>query len=139
MDRGGWRATVHRVTQSLTQLKGRSTHASSEGTRWTRFCLNGILYIQEVHNLPSGGLVASSSPVQLCATPWKIAHQVPLSMGISTQEFWSGLKFPSPGDLPDPEIEPSLLQCSQILYRLSHQGIKQEVILNWPDLIRWAY
>ena len=109
MDRGGWRATVHRVTQSLTQVKGRSTHASSEGTRWIRFCLNGILYIQEVDNLPGGGLVASSSPVQLCATPWTIAHQVPLSMGISTQEFWSGLTFPSPGGIPDPGIKPQLL------------------------------
>ena len=35
-----------------------------------------------------------------------IAHQVPLSMGFSRQEYWSGLPFPSPGDLPDPGIEP---------------------------------
>ena len=43
----------------------------------------------------------------LFATPWTVAHQAPLSMGFSRQEFWnSGLPFPSPGDLPDPEIEP---------------------------------
>ena len=82
------------------------------GPRWKRFCLNGILYVQEVHNLPGGGLVASLSPVQLCATPRTIAHQVPLSMGISTQEFWSGLTFPSPRDIPDPRIKPYLLHIS---------------------------
>ena len=38
-------------------------------------------------------------------TPWTVAHQVPLSMGFLRQEYWSGLPFPSPGDLPDPGIE----------------------------------
>ena len=40
------------------------------------------------------------------ATPWTVAHQAPPSMGFSRQEYWSGLPFPSPGDLPDPGIEP---------------------------------
>ena len=40
------------------------------------------------------------------ATPWTVAHKGPLSMGFSRQEYWSGLSFPSPGDLPDPGIEP---------------------------------
>ena len=39
-------------------------------------------------------------------TPWTVAHQAPLSMGFSRQEYWSGLPFPSPGDLPSPGIEP---------------------------------
>ena len=39
-------------------------------------------------------------------TPWSIAHQPPLSIGFSRQEYWSGFSFPSPRDLPDPEIEP---------------------------------
>ena len=39
-------------------------------------------------------------------TPWAAAHQAPQSMGLSRQEYWSGLPFPSPGDLPDPGIEP---------------------------------
>ena len=43
------------------------------------------------------------------ATPWTTARQAPLSMGFSRQEYWSGLPFPSPGDLPDPGIEPTLL------------------------------
>ena len=45
--------------------------------------------------------------VQLSATPWTVAHQAPLSMGFSRQDYWSGLPFPSPGDLPDPGIEPT--------------------------------
>ena len=50
--------------------------------------------------------VKSLSRVRLYATPWTVAHQAPLFMGFSRQEYWSGLPFPSPGDLPDPEIEP---------------------------------
>ena len=46
------------------------------------------------------------SRVRLFATPWTVAYQAPLSMGFSRQECWSGLPFPSPGDLPDPGIEP---------------------------------
>ena len=38
-------------------------------------------------------------------TPWSVAHQAPLSMGFPRQEYWSGLPFPSPGDLPNPGIE----------------------------------
>ena len=47
------------------------------------------------------------SHVRLFATPWTVAHQAPLSMGFSRQEYWSVLPFPSPGDLPDPRIEPT--------------------------------
>ena len=46
------------------------------------------------------------SHVQLFSTPWTIACLVPLLMGFSRQEYWSELLFPSPGDLPNPEIEP---------------------------------
>ena len=51
-----------------------------------------------------GGLV-----IQSClalATPWAVARQAPLPMGFSRQEYWSGLPFPSPGDLSNPGIEP---------------------------------
>ena len=43
------------------------------------------------------------------ATPWTVAHQVPISMGFSRQEYWRGLLFPPPGDLPDPGTEPMSL------------------------------
>ena len=46
------------------------------------------------------------SRVRLFATPWTVARHAPLSMGFSRQECWSGLPFPSPGDLPNPGIEP---------------------------------
>ena len=45
------------------------------------------------------------SSVQFFATPWTVAHQVPVSMELSKQEYWSGLSFPFPRDLPDPGIE----------------------------------
>ena len=50
--------------------------------------------------------VKSFSRVRLFATPWTVAYQAPLSMGFSRQYYWSGLPFPSPGDLPEPGIEP---------------------------------
>ena len=51
-----------------------------------------------------GGLVTKSC--RTLTAPWTIAYQAPLSMGFSRQEYWNGLPFPSPGDLPDPGIEP---------------------------------
>ena len=46
------------------------------------------------------------SRIQLFVTPWTVAHQAPLSMGLSWQEYWSALPFPSLEDLPDPGISP---------------------------------
>ena len=50
--------------------------------------------------------VKSLSHVQLFVTPWPIAYQASPSMGFSRQEYWNGLPSPSPGDLPNPGIEP---------------------------------
>ena len=50
--------------------------------------------------------VKSLSRVRLFVTLWTVAYQAPLSMGFSRQEYWSGFLCPSPGDLPDPGIEP---------------------------------
>ena len=68
----------------------------------------------ETHNLLNSILIikldhAFVCSVQLFATPWTVARQVPLSMEFSRQEYWSGLPFPSPGNLPDPGIEPRSL------------------------------
>ena len=49
------------------------------------------------------------SPVHLFVSPWTVAHQAPLSMGFSRQEYWSGLPCRLPGHLPDPGIEPTSL------------------------------
>ena len=48
----------------------------------------------------------SFSRVQLFVTPWTVAYQAPPSVGFAKQEYWSGLPLPSPGDLPNPGIEP---------------------------------
>ena len=64
------------------------------------------------------GLVAKSCPN--LKTPGTVACQAPLFIGFSRQEYWSGLPFPSPGDLPNLRTEPrSPLHCRQILYPLS--------------------
>ena len=55
-------------------------------------------------------------------TPWSVACQAPLSMEFPRQEYWSGLPFLSPGDLPNPGIEPGSPTLQQILYYLSHKG-----------------
>ena len=61
--------------------------------------------------------VKSLSCVQLFVTPWTVAHQAPLSMEFSRQDYRSGLPFPSPGDLPDPGIQPGfpVLQADALL------------------------
>ena len=63
------------------------------------------MYVQ-IPGSGGGGLVAKSCLT--LANRWTVACQVPLSMGFSSQEYWSGLPFSSPGDLPDPGIEPGL-------------------------------
>ena len=54
--------------------------------------------------MSGGGLVTKSCLTLV--TPWTVAHQAPLSMGFSRQEYWSGLPFSFPRDLPDPGIQP---------------------------------
>ena len=49
---------------------------------------------------------SESEVAQSCLTPWTVAHQAPPSMGFSRKEYWSGLTFPSPGDLSNPGIKP---------------------------------
>ena len=79
------------------------------------------------------------SRVELFAVLWTVARQAPLSMGFSKQEHWSGLPCLSPGDLPDPGIEPTFpvapaLQADSLL--LSHWGrLKiKEFFLNFLEI-----
>ena len=65
--------------------------------------------------------VKSLSCVRLFATPWTVAHQAPPSMGFSRQEYWSGLPFPSPGDLPNPGIEPRSCALQEDALTSEHQ------------------
>ena len=61
-------------------------------------------------------------------TPWTVAYQAPQSMEFFRQEYWSGLPFPSPGDLPDPGIEPGspALQAEALLSE--PPGMDQNII-----------
>ena len=79
-------------------------------------------------------VVYSLSRVCLFVTPWTIALQAPLSMGFPRQEYWSSLPFPSPGDLPDPGIEPRspALQADSLPTELTekpHRGNRQVHVL----------
>ena len=84
-------------------------------------------------------MLSHFSCVQLYATLWTAAHQAHLSMGFSRQEYWSELPFPSPGDLPDPGIEPRspTLQEDTILSEPPGKPIILEnmLILKWRKSI----
>ena len=80
----------------------KSSYASSQPILPVSADLTKLLVCFQMVNF-GGGLVAKSCPT--LAIPWTVACQAPLSMGFSRQEYWNGLPFPSPGDLPDPEIE----------------------------------
>ena len=56
-------------------------------------------------DIGGGGGCLVTKLCRLFVSPWTVAHQAPLSMGFSRQEYWNGLPFPSPGDLPDPGIK----------------------------------
>ena len=92
-DGASWWAAVYGVTQSWIRLKWLSSSTvKADYKRW----------------LPRGwrSEVKSLSRVRLFATPWTVAYQAPPSIGFSRPEYWNGLPFPSPGDLPNPGIKP---------------------------------
>ena len=72
------------------------------------------------------------SRVQFFGTPWTVAYQAPPSMGFSRQECWSGLPFPSPGDLPDPGIEPGSPALQADVLPSEPPGKPQEGSLKKP-------
>ena len=68
------------------------------------------------------------SCVHLFAPTGTVAHQTPLSMEFSRQEYWSGLPFPTPGDLPDPEIEPASLESPALAGRFFTTALPRETV-----------
>ena len=80
--------------------------------------------------------MCSLNRIQLFATPWTVAYQAFLSMGFSRQEY-CGLPFPSPGDLPDPGIEPGslALQAYSLLYFSVNMTLRTCGLVVW-GLIR---
>ena len=65
-----------------------------------------MLFIEGLLSINGGGVGLAANSCPTLATPWTVAPQIPLSMGFSRQVYWSGLPFPSPGDLSNPGIEP---------------------------------
>ena len=76
-------------------------------------CSSCCFYLPELRGLTKvvyvSALCCVLSHVWLSVTPWTVAHQAPLSMGFSRQEYWSGVPYPTPGDLPDPGINTASL------------------------------
>ena len=104
MDRGSWRATVHVVAESdMTE------HAHTQ-----------------LHQSVSRSVVSNSF-----ATQWTIAHQAPLSMGFSRQEYWRGLPCPPPGGLPLPNIKPASPALAGGLFTTRAVCGVQCVYLKW--------
>ena len=81
------------------------------------------------------------SHVRLFVTPWTVAHQAPLSMGFSRQEYWNGLPCPPPEDLPDPGIEPESFMSPALGGRFFTNNATQETthtfIYLYTGLLLW--
>ena len=71
--------------------------------------VNAVIIFPFLIATMSACMLSHFSQVQLFVTSWTVAHHAPLSMGFSRQEYWSGLPFPSPGDLPNLGIEHTFL------------------------------
>ena len=95
----------------------------NRGTSLQKICCSGSRWM----------CVQSLSHVQLFATPCTVALQAPLSMEFSRQEYWSGLSFPSPGDLPNPGIKPRSPASQVDSLPLGHLG---SPVLNMLDKIK---
>ena len=80
-------------------------------------------------------LFSHLSHVQLFGTPWTVAHQAPLSLGFSRQEYWSGLPFPSPGDLPNPGIEPGFPALAGMFFTTETLG---KPFLQWFSSVQFS-
>ena len=79
------------------------------------------------------------SHVWLFATPWTVARQVRLSMGFFRQEYWNGLSFPTPGDLPDPGIEPTSLMSPALAGGFFTTSTTQEAQLGRKEILLRAF
>ena len=96
---------------------------------------NLVSYLRNKHAVFVWARVFSPfSRVWLFATPWTVAHQAPLSLGFSRQEYWTGLPCPPPWDLPDPKIEFPSLTSSALAGRFFSTSTAWEASQGW-DLL----
>ena len=124
-------------------MKGRIRYLGSKGNNWTDSTQRELFMLRQswslcwrnTHPIPEVTythvcMLGCFSCVWLFVTLWTVAHQAPLSMGLSMQEYWSELPFPSPGDLPDPGIELTSLALQADSLWLSHQGSPEVMEAN---------
>ena len=102
---------------SLQQGRGSRTTSRGETDRAGHVCV-------------LSRLVVSDSLWPLC-----VAHQAPLSLGFLRQEYWSGLPFPSPGDLPNPGYEPTSPAMADGVFTTDHQGSPSRALLLKEELL----
>ena len=107
---------THTHTHTITKLSEKSITQSSQkkertwmSTKW------GMAKLWHTHTHVC--MLSHFSHVRLLATLWTVAHQVPLSMGFSRPEHWSGLPHPLPGDRPNPGTEPASLKSPALVGR----------------------
>ena len=98
------------ITQTSYKTAEREMGGTERGVRFAAHPL-GSCSADQIISSQGEGAASRLSPflVSDSATPWTVAHQAPLSMGVSRQGCWSGLPSPPPGDLPNPGIEPTSL------------------------------
>ena len=80
----------------------------------------------------------SRSVVSDSATPWTVAHQAPLPMGFSRQEYWNGLPFPSPADFRDPRIKPASLALTSRFFTTEPPGKWKSLSHVWLFATPWT-
>ena len=109
---------------------GRRESDTTSATKHTRSGFRGSITTK-------GVFMFSRSAVSDSVTPWTVAHQAPLSMEFSRQEYWSGVPFHPPGDLPDPGIEPMSLASPTLLGGLLQigPGEKKKTLQNVPNTV----
>ena len=153
IDWAAWQAEAHRISRCERRLKRRSTYVRMHAQhRFSKTNLHHTAKQLFPENSPAVGAVGSDtrsmlltsvlvldlrsgSEVKLlsrvwpCVTPRTVAYQPPPSMGFSRQEHWSGLPFPSPGDLPDPRDRTQLCcipgRCFNLRVNIKHEK-------SWP-------
>ena len=107
------------LCQALLSMNspGKNTRVSCHALLQGIFLTQGLTEPQTYKEFELGLVKEESESVSCSVIPWTIAHQAPLGMEFSRQEYWSGLPFPSPGDLPDRGIEPRspALQADSLL------------------------
>ena len=90
---------AHYVSLHCLLRQELASDANQMSLRQAKHYMVGLWQMPKLHT-------QSLSRIPLFVTPWTVAHQAPLSMGLPQQEYWNGLPFPPPGDLPHPRIEP---------------------------------